>query len=191
MNSIGNPLSIGDVQRCSGRLAGQALSLRPCRSALAQEHIVGGVGRALEGAGLVAGSLKLAAYRVDPLHRGGGGEDAAAAVGNHLELEPGNIVRCRARSVTGGLADRGAAIAVFPVRSGIVAADGLAVDQQGRNRLARSGVSLTAGARLALPSSGMTWCTFRICRHCEERSDEAIRSFCVAMDCFAALAMTD
>jgi hypothetical protein len=34
MNSIGNPLSIGVVQRCSGRFAGQALSLRPCRLGL-------------------------------------------------------------------------------------------------------------------------------------------------------------
>jgi hypothetical protein len=28
-------------------------------------------------------------------------------------------------------------------------------------------------------------------RHCEERSDEAIQSFCGAMDCFASLAMTN
>ena len=27
-------------------------------------------------------------------------------------------------------------------------------------------------------------------RHCEERSDEAIQTFCLALDCFAALAMT-
>jgi hypothetical protein len=27
-------------------------------------------------------------------------------------------------------------------------------------------------------------------RHCEERSDEAIQSACVALDCFALLAMT-
>jgi hypothetical protein len=29
------------------------------------------------------------------------------------------------------------------------------------------------------------------CRHCEERSDEAIQSFFAALDCFASLAMTE
>src|SRR6267378_819158 len=33
--------------------------------------------------------------------------------------------------------------------------------------------------------------TERFLRHCEERSDEAIHSFCSGMDCFAALAMTE
>src|SRR6201999_3039506 len=29
------------------------------------------------------------------------------------------------------------------------------------------------------------------CRHCEERSDEAIQTSCLALDCFASLAMTE
>jgi hypothetical protein len=30
-----------------------------------------------------------------------------------------------------------------------------------------------------------------VVRHCEERSNEAIQNFTVALDCFAALAMTE
>src|SRR5258707_7245224 len=94
-------------------------------SAFAQEDVVGGVGRAARGAGFVAGAFELAALRVDPLRGRDSREDAVAALGNHRELQPGNIVRRCARSITGGLADHGAAVAVFPVRPGIVPADGL------------------------------------------------------------------
>ena len=53
-------------------------------STLAQEHVIRGVGRAFEAAGLVAGAFELAALGVDPLHRRDSGKDAAAARGSHL-----------------------------------------------------------------------------------------------------------
>src|SRR5947209_361905 len=93
-------------------------------STLAQEHIIRGVGRALEGAGLVARPFELAALRVEPLHRRDCGENAAAAPGSHVEFQPRDIVRPGARGVADGLADHGAAVGMFPGRSGIMTADG-------------------------------------------------------------------
>src|ERR1019366_6843506 len=100
------------------------------RSALAQEHVLRGVRRALEAADLVAGAFELAALGVDPLHRRDPRQDTAAAPGGHLELEPGDIIRGRARGIADGLADHGAAVAVLPVRPGIVPADRFAIDDQ-------------------------------------------------------------
>ena len=69
-------------------------------SALAQEHVVRGVGRVAPGARLVAVTLKFATRRVDPLHRGYAGEDAGAAPVVHSqdglrELKIGIHARCR------------------------------------------------------------------------------------------------
>src|SRR5580698_10594023 len=106
------------------------------RSALLQKHILRRIGRRLEAAGLVAGAVELAALGVDPLHGGDAGQDAAATRGGYLKLQPGDVVSRGARRVAGGLADHSAAVDVLPVRPGIVAADGLAVDQKGRDRFA-------------------------------------------------------
>src|SRR3954451_17114707 len=97
-----------------------------CRamSALAQEHVVRGVGRVAPGAGLVALALELAAGRVDSLHRGDAREDSGAASGRHGQLQPGDIARRGARGVTDRLADDRAGVDVFPVRSVVVPADG-------------------------------------------------------------------
>ncbi len=76
-------------------------------------------------------------------------EDAAAAPGNHVKFEPGDIVRRRARGAAGNLADHGTAVAVLPGRSGIVTADGLAFGQQCRDRLAERPGQLAVGAGLA------------------------------------------
>src|SRR6202158_4165532 len=123
-------------------------------STLAQEHVIRRVGRAAIGAGGVAGPLQLSALGMDPLHGGGSGEYAAAAMGNHLELQPGNIVRRRAGSAAGDLSDHGAAVAMLPVRSGIVAGDGLAIGQKRRDRLTERPGRLAVGARLALVHLG-------------------------------------
>ena len=55
-----------------------------------------------------------------------------------------------ARRVAGDLADDRAAVHVLPVRTGVVAADGLAVEQQRRDRLAERPGELAVGAGLAL-----------------------------------------
>ena len=86
---------------------------------------------------------------IDPLHRGDGRQHAAAAAGGHLELEPGDVAGRRARRVADDLADHGAAVAVLPARTGIVPADGLAVGDQRRDRLAESPGELAVGAGLA------------------------------------------
>src|ERR1700726_860790 len=66
-------------------------------SALAQEHVVRRVGHALEAAGRIAGALEISALGVNSLHGGDVSEDAAAAMGSHIKLEPGDIVWRRAR----------------------------------------------------------------------------------------------
>src|SRR5579863_5599894 len=85
-------------------------------SALLQKHIFRRIGRRLERARLVAGALELAAFGVDPLHGGDAGQDAAAARGDHLQLQPGNIVGRSPWRAARDLADHGAAVDVFPVR---------------------------------------------------------------------------
>jgi hypothetical protein len=86
---------------------------------------------------------------IDPLHRGDRGQHAAAAAGGHLELQPGDVACRGAGGIADHLADDGAAIAVLPARTGIVPADGLAVGDQGGDRLAKSPGQLAVGARLA------------------------------------------
>src|SRR5262249_60152997 len=114
------------------------------------ERVVGGVRRAMEGAGLIAGAGMDAALGVDPLHRGDARQQARAAMRRHLELEPGDIARRLARNVGGRLADYGAAVGVLPVRSGVVASDGFAVEQQRRDRLAESPCRLAVAPGPAL-----------------------------------------
>src|SRR5262249_54575339 len=83
-----------------------------------------------------AGAGMDAAYRVDPLHRRHPGEQARAAMRGHLELEPGDVARRLAWGAGGGLADHCATVDVLPVRPRIVTADGLAIEQERRARLA-------------------------------------------------------
>src|SRR3954454_18635094 len=94
-------------------------------SALAQEHVVRGVGRVAIAAGLVALALELAARRVDSLHRGDAREDSGAASGGHSQLQPGDIVRRSTRRIADRLADNGAGVDMLPVWSVVVPADGL------------------------------------------------------------------
>src|SRR6516165_10998356 len=104
----------------------------------------------MERAGLIAGAGMDATAGVDPLHRGDARQQARAAMRRHLELEPRNIARRLARDVGDRLADHGAAVGVLPVRSGIVAPDGFAVEQQRRDRLAERPCELAVAAGLAL-----------------------------------------
>ena len=145
----------GEAGRYGGTAEGR---YRPCRncasraglaSALAQEHVVCGVGRVAIAAGLFALALEFAARRIDPLHRGDTGEDAGAAPGGHGQLQPGDIVRRGAGGVADRLADDGARVDVFPVRPRIVPADGLAVEQQRRDRLAECPGQLAVAGSLA------------------------------------------
>src|SRR5262245_18484377 len=104
----------------------------------------------MEGAGLIASAGMDAALGVDPLHRRDARQQARAATRRHLELEPGNIAWRLARDVGDCLADHGAAVGVLPVRPGIVAPDGFAVEQQRRDRLAERPCELAVAAGLAL-----------------------------------------
>src|SRR5204863_7906071 len=90
-----------------------------------------------------------AADGVNPLHRRHAGERTAAATRNHLELEQRDVLwRCAGR-VGGDLADDRAAIHMLPVRSGVVTADGLAVQDERRDGLAEGPSELAVRARLA------------------------------------------
>ena len=55
-----------------------------------------------------------------------------------------------ARRVAGNLADDRAAVHVLPVRPGVMPADGLAVEQERRDRLAERAGELAVGTGLAL-----------------------------------------
>src|SRR5262245_43480678 len=92
---------------------------------LAQEHVLGRVGSAVEGAGLVAGTAHDAAHRVDALDRSRAREHAIATPRCHFELEPGNIIRRLAGRAADPFGSDAAAVDVVPVRAGVVAADRL------------------------------------------------------------------
>src|SRR5262249_341098 len=77
-----------------------------------------------------------AAARVDPLHRRDVRQQASAAMRRHLEFEPGNVVGRLPRNVGGRFGDHGAAVGVLPGRPGIVAADGLAIEDERGDGLA-------------------------------------------------------
>src|SRR5262245_61863344 len=91
-----------------------------------------------------------AAHGVDPLHRGHARQRAAPALRGDFELEPRDVACALARRIGGGLGDHGAAVRVLPVRPGIVAPDGLAVEHEGGDRLAQRPCELAVGAGLAL-----------------------------------------
>ncbi len=123
---------------------------RRARSALAQEHVVGGVGRAALGAGLVAGALEFAARRVDPLHRGDAGmRMPVPRRGGHRRASARDIVGDRAGALPTALPTTALPSHVLPGRPGIVPADGLAIEQQRRDRLAERPGQLAVGAGLA------------------------------------------
>src|SRR5262245_19642613 len=87
-----------------------------------------------------------------------------------VELEPGNIARRLARHVGDRLADHRAAVDVLPVRPGIVAPDGFAVEQQRRDRLAERPCELAVAAGLALVdlrSFGMKRAVRAVVRLCD------------------------
>ena len=74
--------------------------------------------------------------RIDPLHGRDAGQNAFAAAFDDVKLEPRNVVRSGGRRASAELAHHGAAVDVFPIRPDIVAADGFAVEEKRRNRLA-------------------------------------------------------
>src|SRR3954467_3163674 len=118
-------------------------------SALAQEHVIGRVGDAFIGAWLVAGAVEPSTRRVDPLHGRRRTENTVAAPGSHSELQPGNVVRDGAWGRADDLADHRAAVAVLPVRPGIMPADRLAVRKKRRDRLAKHPGECAVGAGFA------------------------------------------
>ena len=73
---------------------------------------------------------------VDPLHGGDIRERPASAAVHDVELEPGNIVHRRAGRVANRHAGDGAAVPMLPGWSGVMAADRLVVEKEGRDWLA-------------------------------------------------------
>src|SRR5262245_59904367 len=141
---------------------------------LAQGHVVGRVGRAVEGAGLVASAAHDAAHGVDALDGRRRRKDAAAAARRYFELEPGDVARGLAGRVGEHLAGDAAAVDVIPVRAGVVAADRLAVDEERRDRLAERPGELAVGAGLAvidLRALGMQRRDHALARRRDRRGD--------------------
>ena len=56
------------------------------RSALFEEYVIGGIGRTLIAAGLVASAVELSAVGTDPLRRGDARKNAGAAMRRHFEF---------------------------------------------------------------------------------------------------------
>src|ERR1700756_1337007 len=73
---------------------------------------------------------------VDPLHGGDIRKRPASAAVHDVQLEPGNVVRRRAGRVADRLAGHGAAIPMLPGWPGVMAANRLVIDKEGRDRLA-------------------------------------------------------
>src|SRR2546430_17332227 len=84
--------SMGNLRR----LASRALATPHC-STLAQEHVIRGVWHAVAVARPVARVVELPADRINALYRGDVRKHAAAAPGNYIEFEPGDVVCRRAR----------------------------------------------------------------------------------------------
>jgi hypothetical protein len=118
--------------------------------ALPEEDIICGIGDAAKGAGLIACALGGAAMAVDPLHGGDIRERPASAAVHDVQLEPGNVVHCRAGRVADRLAGHGAAIPMLPGWPGVMAANRLVIDKEGRDRLAEHPSELALVSGLAL-----------------------------------------
>src|SRR5256885_10935241 len=103
--------SMGNLRR----LASRALATPHC-SILAQEHVIGGVWHATAVARPVARVVELPADRIDALYRRDVRKHAAAAAGNHIEFEPGDVICRRARGAGGDPPDPRAAVPQLPVR---------------------------------------------------------------------------
>src|SRR6476646_8583218 len=114
--------STGNLRRSASR----ALTTPHC-STLAQEHVIGGVWHAAAVARPVARGVELPADRIDALYRRDVGKHAAAAAGNHIEFEPGDVSCRRARRTGGDPPDHRAAVAQLPGRACKMAADNLVV----------------------------------------------------------------
>jgi hypothetical protein len=80
-----------------------------------QEHIVRGIGRAEIRARPVARTVEVAAVGVGPLDSGRARKLAAAAMGDHGKLKPGNVCCRRAGRIGDYLAGDGAAVARLPI----------------------------------------------------------------------------
>ena len=104
----------------------------------------------MERAGFVAGTGQHAALGIDPLHRGHARERAASPMSGHFKLEPRDVACGFARSVAGGFGGYRTAVDVLPVGSRIMTADGLALQQQRRDRLAERPGQLAVIAGFAL-----------------------------------------
>src|SRR5258706_475069 len=123
---------------------------QPRRWLLFQEYVVRRIGRRERRPGLVAGAIDLAALGIDALNCSHAGERAGAARLYDLELEPGNVLLGCTVGATGRLADDTAAVCMLPGWAHIMPADGFAVHNQGRNRLAELPGKFAAFAGLAV-----------------------------------------
>src|SRR5258706_12511657 len=95
--------------------------------ALAQEHVVRGIGYPLVGRRRLARSLGHATLGVDALDGCHGREGALAAVFRYVKLEPRDVVRRRASRGGSSLSPQCASVHVLPIRSRVMASDGLSV----------------------------------------------------------------
>src|SRR5262245_60806459 len=111
----------------------------------AVEGIVCRVRHVEEGAGALAGPLGDTAPGVEPLARVNAAEPAGPALLRHLKLKERDVVGGRAGRAAGELGGHRAAVGELPGRAGIVAADGLAIDNEGRDRLAELPGELAGG----------------------------------------------
>src|SRR5580704_5306012 len=101
----------------------------------AQEAVISRVCHAAKTAGAITGPLQRTAVGREPLHGGDVAQKSAATVVRYVKLEPRNIACGLAWRGGGDFADHGAAVGQLPGRTGVVAADSLAVEQQRRDRL--------------------------------------------------------
>src|SRR5262249_49948209 len=83
-------------------------------STFAQEDVSGEIRTVGKVASMVARTLQDPAVGVEPLHSADICERPAAAVVHDVELEPGNVICCRAGRIADRLASHGAAVHVLP-----------------------------------------------------------------------------
>src|SRR5262249_28353300 len=119
-------------------------------STFAQEDVSGGIRNVGKVASMVARTLQAPAVGVEPLHSADICERPAAAVVHDVELEPGNVICCRAGRIADRLASHGAAVHVLPGRTGVMPPDRLVVEYQRCDRLPEDPGELAVVAGFAL-----------------------------------------
>src|SRR5215470_8890560 len=109
---------------------------KPRRRLLFQEHVVRRIRRRERGPGLLAGAIDLTALGIDALDCSHARERTGAPRLHGFELEPGNVLWGCTVGAADRLADDTAAVGMLPGWAQIMPADGFAIRNQGRNRLA-------------------------------------------------------